>query len=267
MPSFSLLTLNSFGLPFFLGLRRMGILANELNQRNDTILCLQEIQQDIYLPLLRKKLTRFPNQSYQKNVFAPMGGLLTASRQPFTRVEFLPFPNRGKLFSIGFADWALRKGVLLSELNLDGMRVIVLNTHIHANYTGQWSRESILARIQYDQVHYLAELAQAQPLDAFVIICGDFNFPRNTFLYEELAGISGFVDPLHNNPRPTYRPVSFLASKWSVTLDFIFYHKPDKISGDVDADIFPIENSRAKHASSRFLSDHSALNLTAHWRN
>ena len=51
MPAFSLLTLNSFGLPFFLGWRRMGILARELNQRDDTVLCLQEIQHDAYVPM------------------------------------------------------------------------------------------------------------------------------------------------------------------------------------------------------------------------
>ena len=266
MSHFSLLTLNSFGLPFFLGLRRMGILAEELNQRHDTVLCLQEIQQDIYLPLLKRKLTNFPNQCWQKNLYAPMGGLVTASRQAFDQVEFLPFPNRGRWLSIGFADWALRKGVLLSCLKVDGLQVIVLNTHIHANYTGQWTKEGVLAKIQSDQVRYLAELARSQPEDALVIVCGDFNFPRDTFLYEELSVISGFIDPLKDDPRPTYRPVSFLASKWSVTLDFIFYRKPIRIDMSIGADVLPIENSKAGQTRSRFLSDHCALSFQVNWR-
>lgn len=267
MPAFSLLTLNSFGLPFFLGWRRMGILGRELNQREDTVLCLQEIQHDAYLPILKKRLTHYPNQCYQPNLLAPMGGLVTASRLPYIHHEFLPFPNRGKWYSIGVADWALRKGVLLSSLDVEGMKVIVLNTHLHANYAGKWTKEGMLAGIQSDQVKYLAELARAQSQDALVVICGDFNFPRDTFLYEELSEISGFIDPLKDDPRPTYRPVSFLASKWSVTLDFIFCRKPDKIDMAVTADILPIENSKAINNRSKFLSDHCALNLATHWRN
>ena len=267
MPSFSMLTLNSFGLPLFLGWRRMGILARELNQRENTVLCLQEIQHDAYLPILKQHLTNYPNQCYQPNLLAPMGGLVTASRLPYIGYEFLPFPNRGMWYSIGVADWALRKGVLLSSLDVEGMKVIVLNTHLHANYAGKWTKGGMFAGIQSDQVKYLAELARAQPKDALVVICGDFNFPRDTFLYEELSEISGFIDPLKDDPRPTYRPVSFLASKWSVTLDFIFYRKPDKIKVEFDADIFPVENTRARNERSKFLSDHCALTLNAHWRN
>jgi|WetSurSiteA1Bulk_404760.scaffolds.fasta_scaffold04260_1 endonuclease/exonuclease/phosphatase family metal-dependent hydrolase len=266
MPSFSLLTLNSFGLPFFLGWRRMGVLAGELNQRADTVICLQEIQQDVYIPILKKHLTHFPNQCYKEYLFAPMGGLVTASKLPFVSYEFLPFPNRGRWWSIGFADWALRKGVLASTFEVDGQQIIVLNTHIHANYLGSWSKDSMLAKIQSDQVRFLAEQAKAQSRDALVIICGDFNFHRDTFLYEELAEISGFTDPLKDDPRPTYRPVSMLASKWSVALDFIFYRNPDKIDMSIEADILPIENSRASSSSSKFLSDHCALTIKAHWR-
>jgi endonuclease/exonuclease/phosphatase family metal-dependent hydrolase len=196
-----------------------------------------------------------------------MGGLVTVSRLPFVRHEFYPFPNRGRWWSIGIADWALRKGVLVTCIDVEVQQVIVLNTHLHANYLGSWTKDNALARIQSDQVRFLAELAKAQPADALVIICGDFNFPRDTFLYEELSQISGFIDPLKDDPRPTYRPVSFLASKWSVTLDFIFYRKPDKIDMSVAADILPIENSIGRNKRSRFLSDHCALNLTAHWRN
>jgi endonuclease/exonuclease/phosphatase family metal-dependent hydrolase len=266
MPSFSLLTLNSFGLPFFLGWRRMGILADELNRREDTVHCLQEIQQTAYVPILRNRLTNYPYQYHKQNTYAPMGGLVTASRLPFQQNEFLPFPNRGRLFSIGFADWALQKGVMVTAFDVEGQRVIVLNTHIHANYLGKWDHDNSLAKIQSNQVQYLAEKARSQPDDALVIICGDFNFPRNSFLYEELVEISGFTDPLKDDTRPTYRPVSMLASKWSVTLDFIFFREPIGTDLSIDADILPIENSAARNHNSRFLSDHCALNFHATWR-
>jgi endonuclease/exonuclease/phosphatase family metal-dependent hydrolase len=267
MSSFSLLTLNSFGLPFFLGWRRMRKLADELNHRDTTVICLQEIQQDVYIPVLRKRLSNFPNQCFKQNVFAPMGGLVTASRLPFTHYEFLPFPNRGRLLSIGFSDYALQKGVMIARLDVEKQPVIVMNTHIHANYLGDWQKGNKLAQIQSDQVNYLAEQASAQPKDALVIICGDFNFPRNTFLYEILANMNGFVDPLKDDPRPTYKPVSLLASKWSVTLDFIFYRKPDNIGMKIEADILSIEHAQGRNSYSKFLSDHCALTINAVWRN
>jgi endonuclease/exonuclease/phosphatase family metal-dependent hydrolase len=266
MPSFSVLTVNSFGLPFFLGLNRMRILARELSLLAPSVICLQEIQQNVYLPILRDRLTGYPHQAYQRYSPAPMGGLVTASRLPFQRSEFLSYPNRGKLLSIGFADWALKKGVLVTELDVEGLPVILLNTHLHANYMGKWQKENKLAKIQSDQVQYLAEQAKAQSDDALVIICGDFNFPKDTFLYDELTQVSGFTDPLMNDPRPTYRPVSFLASKWSVTLDFIFFRKPTKIDMAINADILPIENTKARNGRTKFLTDHCALNITAAWR-
>lgn len=244
----------------------MKILTRELSDLAPSVICLQEIQQNAYLPILRDRLSGYTHQAYQRNFQAPMGGLVTASKLPFVSFEFLPFPNRGKWWSIGFADWALRKGVLATTFEVEGQQIIVLNTHIHANYLGSWSKDSMLAKIQSDQVRYLAEQAKARSRDALVIICGDFNFPRDTFLYEELAEISGFIDPLKDDPRPTYRPVSLLASKWSLTLDFIFYRNPDKIDMNIEADIIPIENSRARRSSSKFLSDHCALTFNARWR-
>jgi hypothetical protein len=115
----------------------MGILARELNQREDTVLCLQEIQQDVYIPILKKRLTQFPNQCYKEYLFAPMGGLVTASRLPFTHNEFLPFPNRGKWNSIGFADWALRKRSF--HLDVDGLKVWC-STLTFMRVLGKWRR-------------------------------------------------------------------------------------------------------------------------------
>jgi len=266
MPFFSLLTINSFGLPFFLGWQRINALSRELNNRDETVLCLQEIQQGAYLPILGKHLTDFPHQFFKKNAYAPMGGLVTASRLPFVRSESLPFPDRGKWLSLGFADWALQKGVLVTGFNVDGLQVVVLNTHLHANYMGKWHKENALAKIQSNQVQYLAEQARAQPEDALVVVCGDFNFPRNTFLYDELIQGSGFVDPLKDDPRPTYRAVSLMASKWSVALDFVLVRKPVGKDVSVVADVMAIENSTARYPVSRFLSDHCALTLSATWR-
>ena len=128
MPSFSLLSLNTFGVPFYLSLWRIKQLAAELNRMAPSVICLQEIQQNAYLPLLQNGLKAYPTIAFYRNRFAPKGGLFTASTAgcPIVRSAFTPFPHRGVPLSIGFADWALNKGVLLADLEIGGRRVVVL---------------------------------------------------------------------------------------------------------------------------------------------
>jgi endonuclease/exonuclease/phosphatase family metal-dependent hydrolase len=260
MPAFSLLSLNTFGIPFFLSLGRIKRLASELNRVSPTIVCLQEIQQNIYVPLLEKHLTEYSHLASFRHSYAPKGGLFTASIVSGSS-EFHPFPNRGKPASIGFADWALYKGVLMTTLEIEGQRVVVMNTHLQANYLGNWDLSNEQARIELDQVRFLAELARVQPANAWVFACGDFNFPRATPPYDWMVAESDLTDPLADDPRPTYRPFPLVSAKWQMSLDYFFYRRPAGDQTPVRADIVPIENSTAGWYFQRFLTDHHALVL------
>ena len=260
MPEFSLLSLNTFGIPFFLSLGRIKRLASELNRVTPTVVCLQEIQQNVYVPLLKKYLTKYSHLSSFPNRFAPMGGLFTASI-PIGSSIFHPFPNRGRPLSIGFADWALYKGVLMTSLEIYGRQVTVMNTHLQANYLGNWDSSNRQTQIELDQVKFLADLARTQPDDAWVFICGDFNFPRETPPYDLMMAESGLTDALADDPRPTYRPFPLVSAKWQMSLDYFFYRRPAGIDTPVTADIIPIENSTAGWYFQRFLTDHHALVL------
>jgi hypothetical protein len=267
MPEFSLLSLNTFGVPFYISGRRIARLVNELNRLAPTVICLQEIQQNAYIPILQHGLGDYPHLAFERKTLAPKGGLFTASRNMPVHQKFFPFPNRGRWLSIGFSDWALYKGVLAVELEVEGRRIIVLNTHMHANYAGNWLPGNGFAGIQHDQVRFLTELVHAQPEDSLLAVCGDFNFPRKTFLYEELILQSGLIDPLAGDLRPTYRPFPLVPSRWAISLDFVLYRAPLWSDLKIDADIIPIENSSARSPLLRFLTDHCALTLNANWRN
>lgn len=269
MPGFSLLTLNTFGVPFFLSMGRMIRLAAELERLGPTIICLQEIQQNVYIPLLRRYLQHYPQFAYQWGGLAPKGGLLTAlhSSCPPGESEFHPFPNRGRMLGIGFADWALQKGILTTQVEFEGQQIVVFNTHLHANYAGNWQPKNSLAQVQRDQVQFLAELARAQPAEAVVIVCGDFNFPRQTFLYDEMIASSGLTDPLAQDERPTYRPFPLVPSRWAVSLDFVLYRAPAREEFAACGDIIPVEDTAARLPFRRFLTDHRALTLDLSWRN
>jgi endonuclease/exonuclease/phosphatase family metal-dependent hydrolase len=261
MPSFSLLSLNTFGVPFYLSYWRLGTLAAELDRIAPSVICLQEIQQNTYLPRLKQGLAAYPHLAYFRNRFAPKGGLFTASRAacPVVRSAFYPFPHRGKWLSIGFADWALNKGVLLTELEIERRRVIVMNTHLQANYLSDWRPSNTQSQIQLQQVKFLAELALAQPGEAWVFVCGDFNFPPHAPVYKQMVALSGLTDVFAAGWRPTYQPFPLFPSKWLITLDYFFYRPPDGERAAVTADILPIVNSSARWSFQRFLTDHHAL--------
>ena len=262
---FSLLSLNTFGIPFFLSWGRLGRLARELEQRETTIVCLQEIQQNAYTALLEKRLSAFPYKTFYPHLFTPKGGLGTFSRLPLVSQKFELFRDRGLRYLITFADWALLKGVLVSQLQLEGLDVWILNTHLNANYSGDWRRGNLLTVTQHRQVQQLTHLLGEMPAAALIVLCGDFNFPRASFLYDELVAQNELFDPLRDDPRPTYRPFPLVPAKWKISLDFIFLRLPQNKEIDILADIVPLDDSTQKGAVQRFLTDHCALTLKVQW--
>ncbi len=267
MNQFSLLNLNTFGLPFFLGAGRLARLMRQLNHSSEQVLCFQEIQQNSYLALLKRNLTAYTNHAFERNRFAPKGGLYTATRLAMQSSEFFAYQNRGRMVSLGVADWALNKGVLVSRLQVGAQRVIVMNTHLHANYGGNWNPEHPFAKIQRDQITDLADLVNAQPPNALVIVCGDFNFPRGTFLYDELLKRTGMHDPLAQDSRPTYRPFRLIpaSNKWAIPIDFVLLRLPTWANLEFQADIHHIQDLTRPLPHQRFLTDHNALTLRATW--
>jgi len=266
MPSFTLLSLNSFGIPFYLGYLRLKRLAVELNRLAPTVICLQEIQQNAYLPVLERGLAEaYPRLAYFRNQFAPKGGLYTAAQSACRVIqrEFYPFLNQGKPVSIGFSDYLLNKGALLIKLEVQDRCFVVINTHLQANYAGKWDASNSQTQIQVDQVNDLVTLIHAQPRDAWVIVCGDFNFPRESPAYEKMRAQNDLVDALAGDPRSTYQPFPLVPSKekWDITLDYLFYRVPAGDNLKVTADILPVENTSARGSVRRFLTDHKALLL------
>jgi endonuclease/exonuclease/phosphatase family metal-dependent hydrolase len=260
---FSILSLNTFGIPFFISQPRIKRIAEILNHCSPTVLCLQEIQQNIYLSSLMSGLPAYSNFIYHRNMIAPKGGLFTAA-VPSIRVrqaKFFPYPNQGRPLSIGFSDWALNKGIQLVELEIDERCYAVMNTHLQANYLADWRPSNQQTRIQLDQVGYLAHLVHTQPTETWVIVCGDFNFPRHAPAYQELISKSGLVDAFAGDPRPTYKPFPLVSKRWKTSLDYMLYRRPEGDSAAITSDIISIVYHTARWSFQRFLTDHYALTL------
>ena len=231
-----------------------------------TIICLQEIQQNAYPPLLIQHLPTYPNRAIFPHIYAPKGGLGTFSQIPLIQQRFEPYPDRGLRFFITFADWALFKGVLITHLQTGGTDIFVLNTHLNANYSGDWHRKNPLALVQLSQIQKISALMEEMPAEALIILCGDFNFPRTSFLYKELVAQNRLIDPLFEDPRPTYRPFPLVPPSWKTSLDYILYRPPQGSDFNIQADILPMEDSKQKSTLKRFLTDHCALTLNIKWK-
>lgn len=262
----SLLSLNTFGTPFYLGWGRLARLAEKLEGLGPKVICLQEIQQNDYISLLARRLSTYPYRAFFPYIVAPKGGLGTFSRLPINGQQFELYQDRGLRWLITFSDWGLFKGVLAAHLALDGLEVFILNTHMNANYTGDWRPQNPLAHTQHRQVEQLTQLLDGMPAEVLIILCGDFNFPRTSFLYQELISKNGLIDPLRDDPRPTYRPFPLTPPKWNMTLDYILLRIPEGKDFNIQADILPVEDSTKKSAFRRFLTDHHALTLNIHWQ-
>lgn len=265
MSEFSLLSLNTFGIPFYLSWGRLGRLAWQLNRLPVTVLCLQELQQNAYMPLVQRNLTSYPHQIFEQYRYAPKGGLAVFSRVQFIDHRFEVYQDRGTWSSISFADWALFKGVLSANLELDSEQIVILNTHMNANYTGDWNRENLLARIQSRQVQQLVQVIHSYSEDVLVIVCGDLNFPRNSFLYEDLISRGRLMDPLADDQRSTYRPFPLVPSKWKIPLDYVLIRQPMCKKVQVDVDVIEIKDYSKQNPFQRFLTDHNALVLKICW--
>ena len=219
------------------------------------------IQQNAYTPLLIRCLPTYPYRVIFPHIYAPKGGLGIFSLVPLTQQWFASYPDRGLRYFITFADWALFKGVLVGRLQTKGVDVFVLNTHMNANYSGDWHPRNPLALVQHRQIHKISALLGKMPGEALIILCGDLNFPRASYLYEELVVKNGLTDPLRDDPRPTYRPFPLVPSRWKTSLDYILYCLPHEMNFQIQSDIIPVEDTNQKNIFRRFLTDHCALKL------
>jgi endonuclease/exonuclease/phosphatase family metal-dependent hydrolase len=262
---FSLLTLNCFGVPGIRTGERLRRLAQELNAADYSVVCLQEVQSHRYRALFADQCKScYPGQAYHQFIHAPKGGLLTLSKYPIEHSEFVLFRERGLWFTPAITDWILHKGVLITRLRLGDLLVVVMNTHLTANYTGDWSRNNLFAKQEYRELMQIAELVHAQPANALVLVCGDFNIPRGSWLYESLLTFAGLTDPLAGDQRPTFRPHLGMGLHYATPIDFTLYRAPPLPSFRTQSDLrFQDEveiGGRKAH-----LSDHMGIELCLSW--
>ncbi len=266
MPTFSLLTFNCFGVPALATRRRLLTLARELNQHPESVVCLQEVQAHMYRRLLIQACDPYTSCAYEQHLHAPKGGLLTLSRLHFDSTEFMLYRDRGLWYTPAVTDWILHKGILCTRMHCGTLTVVVLNTHLTANYRGDWRSDNRYTRNERCQLQQLAETVRAQPADSLVLVAGDFNVPRGSGLYHEFIADSGLVDPLAGNTQPTLRLIPGMPQRYAQPIDFALFRAPDHLTGFQAHSHFRFQDKMAFIGGDRgYLSDHTAIALHLTW--
>jgi endonuclease/exonuclease/phosphatase family metal-dependent hydrolase len=264
--SLNLVTLNIFGVPFMQDTRaRLATIARELDSHALDVICLQEVQLFTYVPLLDEAFSKFPFKAYERFIYAPKGGLLTFSRRRLERTDFILYPERGWWHTPSLADRLLHKGILLIELRYADQHVIILNTHLTANYNGDWSPVNRYARLAHAQLRQLAEVVNQLNPASIVIIAGDFNLPRHSWLYDDFMARTGVIDPLAGDLTPTYYPIVSLPDRYQQAIDYTFVRIPPNCPVKVRAKLVFTQEVTLTSGSSGRVSDHAGIELSLNW--
>jgi endonuclease/exonuclease/phosphatase (EEP) superfamily protein YafD len=265
MASLSLLTFNTFAIlnwdtPF-----RVNALALELAKLKAEIVCLQEIHQHLFRRTLTAATPYHVDAIHAPKRGRPRGGLLTLSRLPVVKHHFVPFVEQGRWYHLEIMDRLLDKGILVTHYEVAGLPIIVVNTHIIANYAADYGRDGPPALRQQSQLRQLAEGIQEFPRDALVMLVGDFNLPRGSWLYEEFLEASGMEDTLKDDQRPTYRPLPGVPSHYALPIDFVFVRRPQNLSFTCKSRLCLDQPVRLVGNYHNFLSDHLGILSEFQW--
>jgi endonuclease/exonuclease/phosphatase family metal-dependent hydrolase len=259
--SFSLLTLNCFGALAPNTTRRLLALAQELENRSDHVVCLQEVQLHRHRALLSDTCTSFTGKVYEPHFYCPKGGLLTLSRIPVAGGSFESYVHQGLWFTPMIMDVLLRKGMLITRVEWAGRDVFVINTHLVANYIGDWEQNGMYARAEKKQLDQLAKTVHSLPEESVVIVVGDINIPRGCKLYRDFILDSGLMDPLAGDTRPTHRPPFGVPAQYSLPIDHILVRLPSSHSLKVECDLCFTDKYQIKGKHQGYLSDHRGIEI------
>jgi len=118
-------------------------------------------------------------------------GLLVVSKWPIVDAAFEPFVSRGHPERLLHLDYYSGKGVAQLTLDTNAGPVVLLNTHLQANYTMPGAHDEYVG-VRAAQVIQLS--AALENVDLPVMAIGDFNIQESELNYRVLLGLAGLRD-------------------------------------------------------------------------
>lgn len=188
-----IISINCFDSPLTLkkGTRINRLITEVINYKAD-IICFQEL---IFLKRARKISKKFENLGY-KTFFIPgkkinKGGLMFVSRFPILKSEYIKFKNQGAHFSFQLTDRFLKKGYQKILLEIEGKKLVVVNTHLASHYKSSSTNEKKVILKQFSEILESLKIEGER-----TIVAGDFNIEFTESIYRELDEKTNLYDPL-----------------------------------------------------------------------
>lgn len=181
-------TLNVWALPLGLAPRRaerIRAIGARLARHEADVWALQEV----WTGAAREALARDARAAGYTVVHGG-GGLLLASRLPVEESAFRPFALAGIATHVHRGDYQGGKGFLTARLRTPEGPLVVVDTHLHAQYAPDGADPFFAHRV--GQVVELA--AAVAPVAAPLVLAGDFNAREDRPEYAILRGLTGVRD-------------------------------------------------------------------------
>lgn len=239
---------------------RLAAIGPILDTGHFDFLCLQEVTHRRNVGLLQHHLPSYQPAAFRPYGPAVMGGLVNFARRPIERSAYEVFRGRGPHWTLGWADRLLRKGFLISWLRLDSLPVVVVNTHMLANYDEDWAPGNRFARQQGNDLKQLADAVSLLDRDSLVIVAGDLNVPVTSPMLTQLmdrcelrhafASAPGGVPPTIRHTRP---------GLLEQTIDHVLFRAPAGKSMEVTARLRLEDPVVVAGGRTVFASDHMAV--------
>jgi endonuclease/exonuclease/phosphatase family metal-dependent hydrolase len=184
---------------------RLRALGEILNDSELDLVCLQELVWRRNLAVVRDLAPGFSHVAYRGYGPAVMGGLVTLSKWPIKQQRYVVY-RRLAVKHRPDLGWLIRKGLLITRIEMTGHPVTIVNTHLLANFDGDWSPANAYAVGQQAELNQLADELAGIDREVPVIVAGDLNVPRGEWLFDEFLARADLRDLLAGRAEPTYRP-------------------------------------------------------------
>jgi endonuclease/exonuclease/phosphatase family metal-dependent hydrolase len=261
MMAIRLLTFNTL---FFGQVRaRLRALGNFIERSDLHVVCLQEVVWRRDLALLREITRSLPHAAYARHGPAVKGGLVILSRWPIEEQRYVVFRARS---AKGWPnlDRLLSKGLLVTRIRVRDAPLVLVNTHLLANTDGDWAPTNAYARGEHAELKQLTAVLLELGAEMPVVVAGDFNVPRGTWLFDEFLAQAGLRDVLADEPGPTYRPTPEIPEPRAI--DHVLVRASPHVELVTDAKIVLQDRVRLPGGQLAHLSDHYGIEASLQLR-
>ena len=224
------------------------------------VVCLQEVAYRANASLLAQTVTGFEPPTARRFGLWCVGGLVTLSRTPVAGWSYEVFDRRGLWGTISAADRLFRKGFLTTRHRLGDLDLVVVNTHLLANYDQDWSPGNRYVAHQADELAQLSRALEKVDRQALLVAAGDFNVPAGSPLLDRFVSDSGLTSVFGDTP-----PAATLRASGGIkplAIDHIFYRAPEGRRVEAKAATLFEDVVELGPGITGFASDHLAVTAT-----